>query len=84
MTFFARVGPPGIYCLFRRHNTNVGVCAKDGSVARLREATNLPGPAGLLSAGRVSTPKKSAPRNRRATPYLQGKRRECYSMVCTW
>ena len=26
MTFFARVGPPGIYCLIRRHNINVGVC----------------------------------------------------------
>ena len=35
-----------------------GYAAQDGSVARLRQATNLPGPAGLLSAGRVSTPKK--------------------------
>jgi hypothetical protein len=34
-----------------------GYAEKDGSGARRREATNLPGTAGLLSAGRVSTPK---------------------------
>ncbi len=28
MKFFARVGLPGIYCLPRRHNINVGVCGK--------------------------------------------------------
>ena len=33
-----------------------GCAAQDGSVAKLREATNLPGTAWLLSAGRVSTP----------------------------
>ncbi len=42
MNFFARVGPPGIYCHFRRHNINVGVYGK----RRLRcEATRSYEPA---------------------------------------
>jgi len=42
MTFFARVGPPGIFCLPRRHNINVEVCGK----RRLRcEATRSYEPA---------------------------------------